>query len=453
MEPAALTEAYRIAQATVAGRTAGGLTVAFNTLLDPSDLTRTFPQYATVASRIIDTARREASATAGAYYLAHREAMGVSGPVDLAYADSLPPAQVMTSLLVTGPVTAKQAMSKGSTLEQAMSLALSATLGAGYRLSADAGRATIRNTTARDPNALGYARVTDGRPCAFCAMLASRGPVYKDEHTARVALDGDVYHDKCGCHPEPAYYRDQNWPGRGREFQKLWNESTKGYSGNDAINAFRRAYEGGGVPVAPKVAPKLPARPVAPNGIAGLPTIAQPSGMTAKQLLTLDARGTNPNYGQPRYDINCSQVVAAHDLRRRGYDVIATPLSTTFSRSGRNPQVILNRYTLPNGAPHGRVLGWNLSDTQVDAIANAWPDGARGWITVSWKAGGAHIFNVEKIGGAVRYLDAQTSTSNLALSTYANKANPGVWSIVRVDDLVPTDALVAGTDIIAVPKP
>lgn len=44
-----------------------------------------------------------------------------------------------------------------------------------------------------------YRRVTDGTPCAWCAMLAARGPVYSKE-TAFFRS-----HERCGCEPEPVY--------------------------------------------------------------------------------------------------------------------------------------------------------------------------------------------------------------------------------------------------------
>lgn len=241
--PAELTDAYRVAQATVAGRAAGALTIAYNTLLDPSALDRTFPRYLTVASQIVDVARREASMVGGAYYLAHREAMGIAGALDVAYVGSLPAEQVAASLLVTGPVTVKKALIRGATLDTAMSLGLAATVAAGYRHAADGGRDTIGYTADRDPQCIGYQRVTDGRPCYRCAMYASRGPVYKSRETALYRKGGKGrYHEKCGCSVEAVYDRDQPWHGRAREFEQMWKDYAKG-SGNDAVNAFRRTYE------------------------------------------------------------------------------------------------------------------------------------------------------------------------------------------------------------------
>ena len=55
-----------------------------------------------------------------------------------------------------------------------------------------AGRETIQQTSKR------WRRVTDGNPCGFCAVLASR--VYE---SARGAGEGRTYHKRCGCTAEP----------------------------------------------------------------------------------------------------------------------------------------------------------------------------------------------------------------------------------------------------------
>ncbi|MEV1157726.1 hypothetical protein AB0J27_20240 [Micromonospora chokoriensis] len=237
-----ITDDYRRLQATLSGDAAARVAVAFETLLNPADLDRSFPVYARAVAQIIAEARSAVVLLAGAFYLAFREGSRAKGEVPpIAYAGALPPVRLATSLLVTGPVTVKQSLSRGQSLETAISRARVATVGAAYRMTADAGRSTIRDTIQRDKVALGWARVTDGDPCYFCAMLASRGPVYLSEGTAR---GDDPYHDGCGCLPAPVFSLNDAWPGRAREFEALWQESTEGLSGREAVNAFRRAHEG-----------------------------------------------------------------------------------------------------------------------------------------------------------------------------------------------------------------
>ncbi|MFG3715796.1 hypothetical protein [Micromonospora sp. NPDC047730] len=236
-----VADEYRRLQSQLSGEAAAQVTVAYETLLNPLDLDQTFPVYAEVVARIIEAARQSAAVLAGAFYVAHREALRVTEEVPaIAYAGQLPPAQLATSLLVTGPVRVKRLTSKGASPAQAAAKARAATARATIRHVTDGGRETIRDTTRRDPVALGFARLTDGDPCYFCAMLASRGPVYESEETAG---KDDPYHDGCGCIPAPVYRRSDPWPGRAREFEALWAEATAGKSGRKAVNAFRRAHE------------------------------------------------------------------------------------------------------------------------------------------------------------------------------------------------------------------
>lgn len=62
-----------------------------------------------------------------------------------------------------------------------------------------AGRQTIATSTARDPRASGWQRVTRSGACRFCRMLAGRGGVYR-EATAHFASHGD-----CNCAAVPSW--------------------------------------------------------------------------------------------------------------------------------------------------------------------------------------------------------------------------------------------------------
>ena len=112
----------------------------------------------------------------------------------------------------------------------------------------------------------GWARVATGREtCGWCLMLVSRGPVYKSAETAgarvsdrdAVQLSGSgeisadehmrAWHAGCDCKVVPVFRLD-DWSGRDSYLaaRRLWYSSTKGFSGRDAVNAFRRAVESGG---------------------------------------------------------------------------------------------------------------------------------------------------------------------------------------------------------------
>lgn len=145
---------------------------------------------------------------------------------------------VERSLRVTGPGELKRQAAKGSNEQRARRVALVTSSASASRHVLEGGRRTAMTLIESDEPALGWIRVTDNDPCAFCAMLASRGPVYFSKESA-----GFQPHDGCACMPEPVFHETTSWPGRSKEFQKLWYASTKGFSGKDALNAFRRAYE------------------------------------------------------------------------------------------------------------------------------------------------------------------------------------------------------------------
>lgn len=98
------------------------------------------------------------------------------------------------------------------------------------------GRRQVIDTVRDDPVALGWYRVTDGDPCAFCALLASRGAVYKTQQSASFGA-----HPSCGCSAEPAFTLDKFRDDRSREWNDLYRTATRGH--RDKLNAFRRAYE------------------------------------------------------------------------------------------------------------------------------------------------------------------------------------------------------------------
>lgn len=117
------------------------------------------------------------------------------------------------------------------------------------RLVKNGARSTIWSQIDRDKRALGYIRLSrTGTPCAWCAMLISRGPVYKSQKSAATSIygDGDKYHDNCNCYAEPVWSLEQyNSSSRyelNRKYKQLWPQVTKGLTGKDALAAWRRFF-------------------------------------------------------------------------------------------------------------------------------------------------------------------------------------------------------------------
>jgi len=131
-----------------------------------------------------------------------------------------------------------RALVAGKPMEQALKNGFVQVAGAVTKQVEDAGRRTIMDETGRDARCLGWTRVTGPNPCAWCAMLASRGPVYKGDADSIDIWDHE--HGDCGA--EPAY-DGYVWPAKNRELQRLWQD-TKHDQDTTPLNAFRRALSG-----------------------------------------------------------------------------------------------------------------------------------------------------------------------------------------------------------------
>lgn len=237
-EAGRLTEAHRLAQARLGAETVEQLLEVWP-LLDPADIDTTTARWLRIAIRVV-TAQRRRSALLAANYLSTFRAieLGVTAtPIAPVIADTIITEQVATSLTVTGPYQLKKSMGLKIPEPTAVSRAQASSARAGMRHSLNGGRDTIIDTVTADKRALGWARTTSGKPCAFCAMLASRGPVYKTKAGARFRA-----HDDCHCGVEPVYHTNAEWPAGGRRYHEIWQESTRSLEpGDTALNAFRRA--------------------------------------------------------------------------------------------------------------------------------------------------------------------------------------------------------------------
>ena len=172
-----------------------------------------------------------------------------------------------TTLRVTGPINIKARIARGEGPERAKRNALVEASGAASRHVLNGGRSTQLALVQNDRAALGWVRVTDGNPCAFCAMLASRGvtwgpyakssfakadakfsgKTFEAEHDndPRIVGRGEVkVHDGCGCGIALVFRRDDPLLDQGKQYRQLWDQHIKGrYGGEDAIRAWRRLHE------------------------------------------------------------------------------------------------------------------------------------------------------------------------------------------------------------------
>jgi len=223
-----LTEQFRRQQVQLSARTVQ-LLIPLWRLLDWSDPTRPggVDEWLTSAHLVVERSHAASIRTAAAYFTAFRGVeFGVpwQGAVP---AVALSLEGLATSLRTTGIAQVRQMLRTGHPLERALDSGMIASARAGSRWALSGGRDTMFNLVTRDDQCLGWARAGRLRPCAFCAMLISRGPVYKTRESAlwRRGQEGDRYHDNCYCEPEPVYSVDQEWPAGSRRLHDLWQEN------------------------------------------------------------------------------------------------------------------------------------------------------------------------------------------------------------------------------------
>jgi len=209
-EGRALTEANRIEQLAVAAR-AVVVSRALWGRLDPFDIDRSVERWMPSQVATFQRFYGESQALTESYVAAYRVAeIGAAvGPV---MAPPFPVEEMRNAALIAGPVRVKMLIGRGESPGSAHAKAFTKFSGIARRQVLDGGRKMIDATTAADSRAVGWRRVTDGNPCTFCAMLASRGPVYSAK-----SAQGDVmrplrgggsglrYHGHCGCTAEIVY--------------------------------------------------------------------------------------------------------------------------------------------------------------------------------------------------------------------------------------------------------
>lgn len=201
-----LTEANRLRQIRLAAQAAGVGLVLWNDL-DPSDLNRSGVRWLAENTALASDFYGQAVSTTANYIEQYRAAEGVSGAGAIVR-PSFDAALTSQILLVAGPIRVKNLVGSGMSGSAALAAAKSGYAGMLRRQVLMGGREAIDQTAAQDDQAIGWRRVSDGDPCTFCALLCSRGPVYRSRAQAGddpVAGDGMRFHSHCGCHAELVY--------------------------------------------------------------------------------------------------------------------------------------------------------------------------------------------------------------------------------------------------------
>lgn len=199
-DAARLTEAHRLAQVRLGAQTVDQMRTIWP-LLDVTELDATFTRWLKAAITVVQPQRAISARLAANYFTTFRALeLGTDVPALIPrLAETVSVQQLTTSLLVTGPVSIKSNMKRAMNLQTAADYAEASSSRSAMRQVLNGGRDTLTQTVNLDRNARGWTRVTSGKACDFCEMLAGRGGVYAAE-------SGDfAAHDGCSCGVEPAY--------------------------------------------------------------------------------------------------------------------------------------------------------------------------------------------------------------------------------------------------------
>ena len=121
--------------------------------------------------------------------------------------------------------------------------------GAASRHAGDGARNQIQDTARLDRRAQGWIRITSMRPCYFCAMLASRGPVYKESsfEMSDIMFTGEgrhKVHDSCACSMRPIYTRNTDErPTANLTFEGMWRSLSDELGHSPTLEEWRSHYE------------------------------------------------------------------------------------------------------------------------------------------------------------------------------------------------------------------
>lgn len=216
------TNGFRQAQAGLVIALDSEIAQVYAQQLDVADLKGTLPLF----KRAMQAVARRYGMAHGAlslnFYRKERQVAGITTAVRLPA-----PSPPTIGKLDTGLDWATKGLwSKTPDVESS----LTDVTGVTERAVMNVGRDAVLNSVQADKKALGWARVTKATPCSFCALLSTRGAVYKSEQTADFQA-----HNNCQCFAVPVFTSYEP-TAQIREYQALYQQ-------HPGLNNFRRAYE------------------------------------------------------------------------------------------------------------------------------------------------------------------------------------------------------------------
>lgn len=187
-------------------------------LLDPANIDGTRDVWEESMIRTLAQYRNVSGAEAERYLRIYREAETgtASGPIVRPGIDVAATRELLDK---SGPRGFKYRIGQGQSPVVAYQNMANRVMAESRKIILSGGRDTVRESARENNRVIGWRRVSDGDPCAFCAMLVSRGPAYTEyaealtstnENSAGRGWVGkhgnpDPYHNNCGCTVEEVY--------------------------------------------------------------------------------------------------------------------------------------------------------------------------------------------------------------------------------------------------------
>lgn len=216
-------------QAALTSLLATGMGTAWG-LLDLTDLARTMPRYEAAVAALVYKYGQASAAVAARWYRTQRHDAGVTGRFIPHGADPAGIGQVQASL---GWAT-RELWQPSPDVAAVKTLAN----GVAQKMVVDTGRNTLIAAIEQDTKCRGWAREARPGACSFCALLSTRGAVYRSEDTAKFQA-----HDHCHCVPVPLFADYYEPPAHVREWQRIYRDAPYGSNAAQARNNFRVALE------------------------------------------------------------------------------------------------------------------------------------------------------------------------------------------------------------------
>lgn len=237
--------------------TQAGLTIALERALarlwpqvDPTNLAGTLPAFKEQATLLVNRFSLAAAALAGQSYMTARRSAGISSPITLPAATVPAAAETQAALgWATDALWSITPTTARPQVDQLVTAATSKVDGVSSRLVLNTGRELTVQAVTQDRRAHSWARETRPGCCSFCAMLATRGGVYRSEGTAgrnaneRFIGAGDFkFHNNCHCVIVPVFGLYEP-PAHARQWAADWKTLADQLGHSPSLNQWRQHFE------------------------------------------------------------------------------------------------------------------------------------------------------------------------------------------------------------------